>query len=426
MNTRQSGAHVEIIKKEEAAAAKWAKENKSTQPRHPAKYKNPTYNGDDPDVYIDDGYDDGIPVSNNRSYSYYDGMESQEGGNDDAATVYDRATRISSPRLVDDGSEIPTHIERKVVRQVEVPFTRQVKVPIKTRKIVPVKVKKKVKTTKLVEVPAFKMVDETYTEMVQQPAVRNKEIWVKKIVPEKYMETVPIKRSRKVKVPTTVIKEVDDYEIVEVSGSQAIEVDGYRVDDVEDTKIVEVEEYQQYKLRPEASGPARIENTRDIGYGNGSGGSRRVGAQVYHSNDERLRDVPLEGGMGGLSITGRPASANPYGRPGSAQRPQSAPAQRNYRAPARAPRPTPNQAPEPIGFKLSETENANCILVTAVTRKGVAEQAGVRKGDQIWYVNNRPTRNLQEFRQEAGNSVGNLKFSVKRTGGVKVTLTVVR
>lgn len=35
-------------------------------------------------------------------------------------------------------------IQRRVVRQVEVPFTRQVKVPVKTRQIVPVVVQKKV------------------------------------------------------------------------------------------------------------------------------------------------------------------------------------------------------------------------------------------------------------------------------------------
>jgi hypothetical protein len=61
------------------------------------------------------------------------------------SSIYDQAIRISSPRLQDsEDVHIPSTIQRRVVRQVEVPFTRQVKVPVTTRQLVPVIVEKKV------------------------------------------------------------------------------------------------------------------------------------------------------------------------------------------------------------------------------------------------------------------------------------------
>jgi len=353
----------------------------------------------------------------------------------DNSTIYDQAERISSPRIIDDGADIPQYVNRKVVRQVEVPFKRQVKVPVKTRKIVPTRVQKKVKTTKLVEVPAFKMVDETFTEMIEQPAIRNKEVWVKKIVPEKYMERVPVQRSRKVKVPTTVIQEVDGYEIVEVGGSKTVEVDGFRVDEVDDTKVVEVEEMQRYRLRPEPDGPARIDATRDIGRGQRSSYSnRRMGSQVYHANDERIRDVDVDNtasDVAGLAITSsyaRPTSSSRgrRGQQGGRARPASAPANRGYSTSYKAPRGSQHRRPLPVGFKLSNTHDSNCILVTAVNPGSPAMQAGVRKGDLVYYCNNRPTRNLEEFRRVMGSVVGNLQVSVKRLGGTKLQLNIVR
>lgn len=94
------------------------------------------------------------------------------------SSIYEQALRISSPRLQQDASDVdvPATVQRRVVRQVEVPFTRQVKVPVTTRQLVPVLVEKKVKTRKLVEVPSTKLVSEDYTEVIQQPAIRSKEV----------------------------------------------------------------------------------------------------------------------------------------------------------------------------------------------------------------------------------------------------------
>lgn len=465
MTTRQANALAEKIKKENTATERWEREAAARA------NKDSSWDGEG---IVGGGYGGGGPGyggggNSGRGGGSRGGSRGRGGHGDfgdenaevrgdgvviDHSTIYDRAERISSPRFVDDGDDIPQYVNRKVVRQVEVPYKRQVKVPVKTRKIVPTRVKKKVRTTKLVEVPAFKMVDETYTEIVEQPAIRNKEVWIKKIVPEKYIERVPVQRTRSVQVPTTVIQEIDDYEVVEVGGSKTVEVDGFRVDEVEDTKVVEVEEMQRYRLKPEADGPARIDAERDIGRGQRSSYSnRRVGRDVYHSNDERVRDVPVDEtmngavqGMGGMAITSYNRLGSARQQRGSARgRPASAPdnRRRNDRDHDRgrghhgykAPRSSrggdrggdQGRAPRPVGFKLSETRDGNCIAVTAVTRGSPAEHAGVRKGDLIYHCNNRPTRNLPEFRRVMGGIVGhNMQISVKRLNTQKLMLTIVR
>jgi hypothetical protein len=180
-------------------------------------------------------------------------------------------------------------VKRKVTRQVTVPFTRKVKVAVKTTKIVPcmeevgeadialcvtcvlrthqqheinaaktnsliftkhsphslpVSPQRRIRTTKLVEVPVMQMVDEEYTEIEERQAVRDKEIWVKKIVPETYIERVPVRKTRQVQRNGTEIREVEDWQVVNVPGNRTVEVAGYRIDEVEDQKMVEVEEFQ--------------------------------------------------------------------------------------------------------------------------------------------------------------------------------------
>jgi len=412
MNNRQAGAHREMIRKEEKAREVWEAKN-----LHTLQQQN-SVPQDDEDAGLG-----GPPGSaGDPSINY----------NPDASQIYDRALRISSPRMAEDNTDdVSRNIQKKVIRQVEVPYTRTVKVPVKTRKIVPTKVQKKVKTKKLVEVPSFKMVDETYTEVVEQPAVRNKEIWVKKVVPERYMQKVPITKVRSVKVPTTVIKEVDDYEIVEVSGSKAIEVDGYRVDTVEDSKLLEVEEYQTYEFRPFAAGPAKLLQSKEIGPVRAKHHSRAVGNEVFHVQDERLRDIDLDSipdDMARASLNDRPQSqgynapqqrAPPAGSQSSRVRPSSKAGAR-YQQPA-----TPARPPASIGMKLRNT-NSNGVVVHKVNPGEAAERAGVNTNDVITYVNNRPTRNLTEFREVLNNSAGPLLVQVARRGVRKLMLTIMR
>lgn len=349
--------------------------------------------------------------------------------NPDASAIYDRALRISSPRMADENTDdVSRTVQKKVIRQVEVPYTRTVKVPVKTRKIVPTKVQKKVKTKKLVEVPSFKMVDETYTEVIEQPAVRNKEIWVKKVVPERFMQKVPVTKVRQVKVPTTVIKEVDDYEIVEVGGSKAIEVDGYRVDTVEDSKLVEVEEFQNYEFRPFAAGPAKLLQSKEIGPVRAKHHSRQVGNEVFHVADERLRDIDLDSipdDMARVGLNNRPQSQ------GAPQQQRAAPPVGSQSHRVRTPQQSrsmmnqPQKPQQPLGMKLRNT-NSNGVVVYQVNPGEAAERAGVNTNDCITYVNNRPTRNLTEFREVINNSAGPLLVQVARRGVRKLMLTIMR
>jgi hypothetical protein len=85
---------------------------------------------------------------------------------------------------------------------------------------------------------------------------------VKKIVPERYVERVPVQKVRQVQKPTTVIKEVESWEVVQVPTTRRVVVPGFRVEEVADSRVVEVEEEQTFALRPEPTGPNEIKSTR--------------------------------------------------------------------------------------------------------------------------------------------------------------------
>lgn len=243
------------------------------------------------------------------------------------------------------------------------------------------------------------------------------------------MQKVPITKVRQVKVPTTVIKEVDDYEIVEVAGSKAIEVDGYRVDTVEDSKLLEVEEYQNYEFRPFAAGPAKLLQSKEVGPVRGKHHSRAVGNEVFHVMDERLRDIDLDSipdDMARASIQNRPQSQGNNVSQNS-RGPQPGSQSQRGRTPQGV-RPAPaarqNEA-APIGMKLRNT-NSNGVLVYQVNPGEAAERAGVNSNDVVTYVNNRPTRNLTEFREVINNSSGPLLVQIARRGVRKLMVTIMR
>jgi hypothetical protein len=151
-----------------------------------------------------------------------------------------------------------------------------------------------VRTKKLIEIPSTKLVNEEYTEVIQQPAIRNKEIWIKKLVPERFSQPITVKKTRQVSVPTTVLREVDDWEVVQVTENKAVEVPGYRIDEVQDSKLIEVEELQNYSLQPLSTGQAQVLSARDIGPINGFHHSRRIGTEVFHPLDSRHAHCQVE------------------------------------------------------------------------------------------------------------------------------------
>lgn len=433
MNNRQAGAFRELVRKEERAREKWNEANLGVGANRGggAQYSQ-SYN-----QYTQPQF--GLSAPLRQSYQEQPTQalsHSMELTNPAPHAIYEQAIRISSPRLVDDGEmNVPRTVQRRVVRQVEVPFTRTVKVPVKTRKIVPVVVQKKVRTNKLVEVPSWTTADEEYTEIVEQPAIRQREVWVKKVVPEKYMKKVEVKKSRKVKVPTTVLKNVEDYEVVEVTENKAVEVDGFRVDQVEDSKLVEVEEYQTYELHPQPTGESSVLGTRDIGPVRGAGHhSRRIGNEVYHPMDERTRDIEHDeapddvyrtrGGYSNRNVPALRGAGSQSARPSV----RSAQIQPNYNDDMQggSSADDANSAfTSKIGFRVRNT-NQNGVVVYRVAPGEAAERAGLHVSDVVIYANNKPTRNLTEFRSVVNNSTGPIYVQVKRRGGQKLLLTVHR
>ena len=59
-------------------------------------------------------------------------------------------------------------------------------------KLVPTTVEQKVPVRRLVKCPGFQTVNESYVEYEDREAVREKEVWVKRIVPERYVERVSV------------------------------------------------------------------------------------------------------------------------------------------------------------------------------------------------------------------------------------------
>jgi len=442
MNNRQAGAFRELVRKEERAREKWNEANlgfRSTGPQYNQSYNPQQYSQQYSQQFSATApTQGGFQVQGSAPPSLSSSVDLSAPA---AHAIYDQAIRISSPRLVDDGElNVPRTVQRRVVRQVEVPYTRTVKVPVKTRKIVPVVVQKKVRTNKLVEVPSWTTADEEYTEIVEQPAIRQREIWVKKLVPEKYIKKVEVKKSRKVKVPTTILKPVEDYEIVEVTENKAVEVDGFRVDQVEDSKLVEVEEFQTYELHPQATGESSVLGTREIGPVRGAGHhSRRIGNEVYHPLDERTRDIEQDEAPDdiyktrGNSIPNR--SLPPRGSQSARHAPRAAQVQpQNYTQAsdtnslldAPTSQDDANSAfTSKIGFRVKNT-NQNGVVVYRVAAGEAAERAGLHVSDVIIYANNKPTRNLTEFRSVVNNSTGPIYVQVRRRGGQKLLLTVHR
>lgn len=252
------------------------------------------------------------------------------------------------------------------------------------------------------------------------------QIWVKKLVPERYHQPVTVKKIRQVAVPTSVLRQVDDWEVVTVTENKPIEVAGYRIDEVQDSKLVEVEELQNYTLQPVSTGEASLIAARDVGPINGFHHSRRIGSEVFHAHDERHALIeedhqPMSGTLGRplASTTGTKRSLNHSGvfnrtGPSASMRSASQSFSSTTTEPDRA-----------IGFKVRDTPE-NGVQVYRVVPSEAAERAGLRRNDIILYVNNRPTRNLTEFRQVLNASGGPVLMQVRRRGVQKLSLIVHR
>lgn len=249
---------------------------------------------------------------------------------------------------------------------------------------------------------------------------------MKKIVPERYSQAITVKKTRQVSVPTTVLKQVDDWEIVQVTENKAIDVPGFRIDEVQDSKLVEVEELQNYQLQPTSTGQAQVLSYRDIGPVNGFHHSRRLGTEVFHPQDPR--HAMVEEDQQPFSGTNRgPASAKQQQQPhtGRSNTFRSSGQAISGSNTARSELGTTSDLDRSIGFKVRDGD-ANGVVVYRVSPGEAAERAGVRTGDVVIYCNNRPSRNLAEFRQVLNASSGPVLLQVRRRGAQKLMLTLHR
>jgi hypothetical protein len=319
--------------------------------------------------------------------------------------IYNAATRIGTPQSV--GTPIPgprdtdsdgRTITKKYIRQVEVPYTREVKVPVRTHKLVPATTVQRIPTKKLVEVPSFKYVDQEYTDIEDREMTREKVVWVKKVVPEKYVGKVEVRKTRKVKVPTTLVKEVQEFVDVQVPTTKLVEETGWRVDRVQDRKLMEVEEHRKYRLVPEPTGEVHVAGTRDLGRTKGRHLSRQVG-DVY-GREEDCASVSCDSQSDrGSYIADRLAEASiedkvPAGGYGSL-----------------------------IGVLMynAEPKGTGC-RVSRVHYNQPGWHAGLREGDIITAINGEGTGTLTDFRNAILRSGLLLRITLRRQANYMVRL----
>ncbi|KAK3259452.1 hypothetical protein CYMTET_31549 [Cymbomonas tetramitiformis] len=329
------------------------------------------------------------------------------------AEEFNVRTEVDRQRSIQLGEAdpVPHTVVRRHTRQIEVPYEKEVKVPVRIPKVEQKKSYRQVKVKRLVEVPSTELVDELYTVVEEVPAIRKKTIWVEKVVPEKYMKQVEIQKTRRVRVPKTVLKEVEDWETVSVVDDAAAEVDGYRIDRVGGKKLVEVEEEQEYEAFYRPKGLPRPVNEHELGVLHGERISRRVGEDVFEK--DQLPDVSPDSEFGS-----RPGTA--FSRPMTAGSRLS-----TYDASRMVPRHRPRTpefeqtqeswAGERHGFRLGvnmKKTDAKGVTIDQLFRGEPAERAGLQVGDTVSAVNGYKTATLRDFRNAVYMAPGGADLEV--------------
>lgn len=311
----------------------------------------------------------------------------------EASALLSRAVGVSDERVVEDTLDSrarSTTMRRVIVKNVEVPVKRQVKVPIKTTKIVPSSMKQRVLVKRLVEVPGFKEIDEEYTTVEHRSVMRDKEVWVKKIVQEEVMEPYEVRRTRKKRIPTTSVKEVEEWQEVNVTTDQAVETEGFRVDDVEDTKLVEVKEEQLYELVPRLKDERILMSARDLGIQlRDRHLTRHIGTRTYAERE-----------VAGIALDEFPSDTEVVHVHVKHMR-------------------------QRIGMVVSQTRSESRGVRVKLIRSGYpAEKAGLRAGDVITHVDGAEVHTLDTFRHQVYKSAKTLVFTIIRGSETKrITVT---
>jgi len=385
--------------------------------------------------------------------------------------LYRNAVSVSDPRVSEDPCDAPPEIptfQQKVLRRVEVPFTRKVKVPTTTTRLVPTTQQKQVVVQKLQQVDCMEEVEEEYTEWCEEERTRDKEIWVKQIVQEKYFEKVPYKRVRKVLRPSTRMEQVEEVQTVTVESNEVETVNTFRVDEVQDTKVVEVEEFEEIEYRPHNTGKMALHRTREIGRIPGTHLSRNTGtvapeptaehegidndsnpgSAAANAQSQMLAQGPVRGfgksdyrksgmiagGFGG----GTGAQGNGGNGPlaGEAQalyandsftNPKFVRSAGDFQKKLAGPGHADSKS---IGLTVKNTHTRHTdgtgVLVTRVEESSPAARALLKAGDLVTSVANRPTSTVEQFREAVLANAGPITITVNRDGRRNVSVTLIR
>lgn len=370
--------------------------------------------------------------------------------------LYRNAVTVSQPQESQDPCDQPPVMptfQQRVTRRVEVPFTRRVKVPTTTTKLVPKVVQTEVQVKKLREVDCMVEVEEEYTEICEVERVRDKEIWVKKIIQEKYIERVPRKCTRKVMRPSKRMEEVLETQIVNVETNEVQTVDTFRVDEVQDSKVVEVEELQEIEYRPFKTGRIELSKTRELGRVPGSHLARNTG-NVLDEPTAELNEIDNDSNPGRTQPLARYASGDCYVGPGPQQTQATARLGQSYyrQQPGQDPFRTESftnsayvrgagdfqhkmkggksPSPTPIGLTVKNTHTKHTdgtgVLVTKVESGSPASAAGFKAGDLITKVAGYPTSVVQQFRNGVLSTDGPLVVVFNRDGRQNIQCTIQR
>jgi hypothetical protein len=367
-------------------------------------------------------------------------------------SIYSKAISVSSPRLV-DSQPINDHLVRKtIVRRVEIPETRTVRVPVQVEQLVPSTVEQRVPVRSVVTVPGYETVEERYVEYEEREAVREKEIWVKKLVPERVVERVPVTKTRLIQRPTEVLREVESYTVVEVPTQRKELTGGYRVDSVQGTKLVEVEEIQEYSVHTEPIGQPKIIATRDLGRLPNTRLGRTIGAQIYPADDPQIAriepDNEFSSTAGIVEALNRPSSPNSFQSSASLRSTGSKlnhtlelRAAGSYRKPPGTSATLsdevifgtaahPGDLKGSLGVELSDTHSRNCdgtgVQVRAVMRGSSAARAGLAQFDVITAVNSKRIETVEDFLAALHEAGSAFNLAVNRDGRRNIAITFVR
>lgn len=338
--------------------------------------------------------------------------------------IYRRAINVSEQRPLENLPAPPPGFKQRVSRRVEVPYTRQVKVPEQITQIVPSVAKVQVPVKKFVEFPGFTVVDEEYTEFEDREAFRDKEVWVKQIVQERYIEKVPVRKIRQVQKPTTEVREIEELVDVDVPTTKPVQVDGFRIDNVEDTKLVEVEEFQEYEYQPIQKGAPELSRTQDVGRVPGSHLVRQPGSERYAYDHPKMQaletdDVPPYRQQFSSSPMNRQVHfEEPYRHNVTRPRPQS----------AAIPSTTGSSGGIGLSLKSSHgpTQNSCGLVITSIVKGGQASLAGLREGDIIIAVNRQHVDTVGDFGSILKQSSGPISVSFTRRGFLEPSVQIDR